>query len=51
MKKQKSLSILLTGLFIIGIAIPMFAQDTGENRNLFETAGKKQTNKDFKPAT
>jgi len=28
----------------------MQAQETGENRNLFKTAGEKQTNKDFKPA-
>ena len=50
MKIQKLLSILLTGLFIIGIAIPMQAQETGENRNLFENAGKKQVGADFKPA-
>ena len=34
----------------MGIIIPIQAQETGENRNLFENAGKKQTNKDFKPA-
>ena len=28
----------------------MQAQETGENRNLFETAGEKQTEKGFKPA-
>lgn len=50
MKTQKLQSILLTCLFIIGIAIPMQAQETGENRNLFETAGKKQTEKGFVPA-
>ena len=35
MKKRKLLSILLTGLFIIGIAIPMQAQETDEKRSLY----------------
>ena len=50
MKKTISLTIVLTCLFIMGIIIPIQAQETGENRNLFKTDGKKQTNKDFKPA-
>ena len=50
MKTPKLLSILSTGLFIIGIAIPIQAQETGENRNLFDNAGKKQVGADFKPA-
>ena len=50
MKTQKLLSILFTGLFIIGLIIPMQAQETGENRNLFKTAGEKQTEKGFVPA-
>jgi len=50
MKKQKLQSILLTCLFLIGVSIPMQAQETGENRNLFKTAGEKQTEKGFKPA-
>ncbi|MGB5170385.1 MAG: DUF1254 domain-containing protein, partial [Eudoraea sp.] len=50
MKTQKLVSIVITCLFMIGIAIPMQAQETGENRNLFKTAGEKQTNNDFNPA-
>ncbi|MGB5479449.1 MAG: DUF1254 domain-containing protein [Eudoraea sp.] len=50
MKTQKLVSIVITCLFMIGIAIPMQAQETGENRNLFETAGEKQTETGFKPA-
>jgi hypothetical protein len=51
MKTQKLLSIAITYLFIIGIAIPMQAQETGENRNLFKTPGAKQTETGFKPAS
>ena len=50
MKRKHLMTSVLTCLFIMGILIPLQAQETGENRNLFETAGKKQTNKDFKPA-
>ena len=50
MKKSKLLSFVLVYLLIIGISLPIQAQETDENRNLFETAGEKQTNKDFKPA-
>ncbi len=50
MKTLRELNIIPVCLFIIGIAIPMQAQETGENRNLFKTAGEKQTNEDFKPA-
>ncbi|MGB5747181.1 MAG: DUF1254 domain-containing protein, partial [Desulfobacterales bacterium] len=32
------------------MAQPLLAGDTGENRNLYRTAGEKQTAKDFKPA-
>jgi len=51
--KTKSLTTLihtLAGLLAVAMAAPVHAQDTGDNRNLFETAGPKQTNKDFKPA-
>ena len=50
MEKTISLTIVLTCLFIMGIIIPIQAQETGENRNLFENAGKKQVGADFKPA-
>ncbi|MDX2432426.1 MAG: hypothetical protein QNK35_15920, partial [Bacteroides sp.] len=50
MKTQKLLSILLTGLFIIGIAIPMQAQETDESINIFKPTGAKETAKDFTPA-
>ena len=40
----------VAGLVAVGMATPVQAQDTGENRNLFETGGEKQTNEDFKPA-
>jgi hypothetical protein len=44
----------LVGLLAVSLmAVRMTAQtahDTGENRNLFKTAGPKQTNRDFKPA-
>lgn len=36
--------------FILGASISLYAQETGENRNLFETAGEKQTEKGFVPA-
>ncbi|MGB5664843.1 DUF1254 domain-containing protein [Eudoraea sp.] len=51
MKTQKLVSIAITCLFMIGMIIPIQAQETGENRNLFETAGEKQTEKGFKPAS
>ena len=44
--KIKSLASLLT----VAFAAPALADDTGQDRNLFETAGKKQTAADFKPA-
>ncbi len=50
MKKQNSLNLALLCLLTVGLLKPAQAQETGENRNLFETAGEKQTNKDFKPA-
>ena len=40
----------LAGLLAVAMVAPVHAQDTGDNRNLFETAGPKQTNTDFKPA-
>ena len=49
--KTKSLTTLaMAGLVAISAAAPVLADDPAETRNLFETAGKKETSKDFKPA-
>ena len=41
----------IASIGLVAIAFTAAAQaQSGENRNLFETAGPKQTNKDFKPA-
>jgi hypothetical protein len=52
MKAHVCLVIVLAGLFVAGVTISAAQQkgQTGETRNLFKTAGAKQTNKDFKPA-
>ena len=50
MKKRSIIQITLAGLMTVGIAIPAQAENPDEMRNLFETAGAKQTSKDFKPA-
>jgi len=47
----KSLVFLaLAGLVAVAMTATAQTGNTGEDRNLFETAGPKQTNKDFKPA-
>ncbi|MGB5575239.1 MAG: DUF1254 domain-containing protein [Thermoanaerobaculia bacterium] len=52
--KTRSLAILAAaGLLAIALASPVSAQSAGdpaESRNLFKTAGEKQTNTDFEPA-
>ena len=50
MKTKQLLILALAGLLAVALATSVQADDTGENRNLFKTAGPKQTNKDFKPA-
>ena len=53
MKTKQLFTLALALLITTALAIPIKAQQTdttGEKRNLFETAGPKQTNKDFKPA-
>jgi hypothetical protein len=50
MKASSLLNLLLTGLLIAGMIFPLAAQVERGTQNLYETAGKKQTNKDFKPA-
>ena len=47
MKTKKLIRIGVTCFFSLGIIIPMQAQETGENRNLFKTAGEKQTEQRF----
>ncbi len=47
---MKLLKSLAACVLITGILFPVQAQQSGENRNLFKTAGEKQTNEDFKPA-
>ncbi|MFC1762682.1 DUF1254 domain-containing protein [Planctomycetota bacterium] len=50
MKTNKLFTGALCMLMAVSFITVAGAQETGENRNLFETAGKKQINKDFKPA-
>jgi hypothetical protein len=50
MKTTSLLKPLLTGLVIAGMLLPVAAQVEKGTQNLYEIAGKKQTNKDFNPA-
>ena len=53
MKTRNLFTLALAGLMAVVLAGSVQAQKTdktGERRNLFQTAGPKQTNKDFKPA-
>jgi len=52
MKAKQLLAIILVASMIGGVTSVMAQQGgtEGETRNLFETVGPKQTNKDFKPA-
>ena len=47
---KTTIKTLLACLVLISLMASVQAQQTGENRNLFKTAGEKQTNEDFKPA-
>ena len=50
---MKSSSVFFRALAVlvgISMAAPVFADSSEETRNLFESAGEKQTNRDFKPA-
>ena len=44
------MSLVMAGLVAANVAIPVQAETAAQTQNLFENAGKKQTNKDFKPA-
>ena len=48
--KMKSLAVLALAVLVACIAAPVQAGDTGENRNLFKTAGQKESAIDFAPA-
>jgi hypothetical protein len=51
--KTKSLLTLVPAVLLaccLCLAAPVLASSSDGNTNLFESAGKKQTNKDFKPA-
>jgi hypothetical protein len=50
MKTRLLLKQVLTSLMIAGMLFPVAAQVERGTQNLYETAGNKQTNKDFKPA-
>ena len=53
MKTRNLFTLALAGLMAVVLAASVQAQKidkTGETRNLFKTAGPKQTNRDFKPA-
>ena len=50
MKMKFLLTLAVAGLMATSVAVPIHAETAAQTQNLFETAGKKQTNKDFKPA-
>jgi hypothetical protein len=50
MQAKQVVVAALTTVLAVGMFSTAPAGETGGNRNLFETAGPKQTNKDFKPA-
>jgi len=50
MKTKQPLALVALVLLALSMVVPVQATDTGENSNLFATAGSKQTNRDFKPA-
>jgi len=41
----------LVGLLVVSLAAPIQAETAAESRNLFESAGPKQTAEDFEPAS
>jgi hypothetical protein len=49
MKTALLFTPVIMSLLILGVLFPAAAQVEKGTQNLFETAGKKQTNKDFKP--
>jgi hypothetical protein len=51
MKTSPLLKLLLTSWLIAGMLFPAAAQVDESTPSIYKTAGKKQTNKDFKPAS
>ena len=50
MKNKPLLRGIATWMMVFGLMATVQAQQTGENRNLFQDAGQKQVGADFKPA-
>ena len=50
MTKKLLMMMAVAGLMATSLAVPIHAETAAQTQNLFENAGKKQTNKDFKPA-
>ena len=50
MKMKSLLMLTVVGLMATSVAVPIHAETAAQTQNLFKNAGKKQTNKDFKPA-
>jgi len=50
MRQRSLITLALAALVAVAMAAPVQAGDTGENRNLFESSGAKQTAEDFEPA-
>ena len=50
MHSKTPLIMITAGLMAAALAVPVNAETAAQTQNLFENAGKKQTNKDFKPA-
>lgn len=50
MKMKSLINLTLAGLVTISMTASVQAETADENRNLFKSAGAKQTSKDFKPA-
>ena len=50
MKTKLLTTLVAAGVMAAAWAVPVQAETAAQTQNLFENAGKKQTNKDFKPA-
>ncbi len=50
MHSKTLLTMMASGLMAAALAVPVHAETAAQTQNLFGNAGKKQTNKDFKPA-
>ncbi len=51
MKTKSLINPIMAGLVAVSMAAPVQAELEAETRNLFKTAGPKQTSKNFKPAS